>query len=74
MNLCLNKIFVGLQNMHKEMDDLMVEAEDDKAMEVYLCPVLERCRANDVLLLRSKKNMEPEVDYGGLQISETEGC
>ena len=74
MNLCLNRIFVGLQNLHKEMDDLLVEAKDEKTMETYLWPVLERCRTNGVRLSRSKINTGPEVDYAGLQISATDGC
>ena len=44
MNICLNRIFVRLQNLHKEIDDLLIESEDDKTMEGYLHPVLERCR------------------------------
>ena len=56
------------------MDDLLVEGEDEKTMETYLHPVLERCRTNGVLLSRSKINMGPEVDYAGLQISAMEVC
>ena len=49
MNACLNRIFVRLQNLSKEMDDLFIESGDEKTMVDHLCPVLERCKTNGVL-------------------------
>ena len=74
MNFCLNKIFTSLPNLLKEMDDILLESEDDKAMEGVLRPMLECCRSNEVLQSRPKIDMGPEVSYTGLEISATEDC